>query len=123
MASNEVNEVEGNQDDSVEQSSKFLVNISGYYMNGEIIDASIHKLEAAIQARIERGEEFRRRMLQRMETLQMEVDQPVDDVNVEALKAKLQGLADFLNNANFDKFPTYSGGRRNFRRYSRRKRQ
>lgn len=92
-------------------------------MNGATIDASIHKLEAAINARIERGEEFRTLMIERMQTLQMEVDQPVDDVNVEGLKAKLQGLADFLNSMNFVKFPTYTGGRRNFRRYSRRKRQ
>ena len=118
------NEVEGNQDDSVEQSSKFLVNISGYYMNGAMIGDSIVKLEAAIYARIERGNEFRIRMLERMTTLQREVDQPVEDVNVEELKGKIQELADFLNSANFDKFPTAPyGGRRNFRRYSRRKRR
>ena len=91
-------------------------------MNAEMIEASLDKLQEAIEARIERGNDFRELMLDRLKQLQYEVQQPADDVNVEALKRRLQGLATLLNNANIDKFPTY-GGRRNFRRYSRRKRR
>jgi hypothetical protein len=115
--------VEGNQDDSVEPSSKFLVNISGYYMAVDV-RSSLNKLENAIHARIDRGDEFRELMLQRLFKLQDEVRQPVENVNVDALKGKIQELATLLNSSDIERFPTAtSGGRRNFRRYSRRKRR
>ena len=88
------------------------------------VGSSLNKLEDAIHARIERGDEFRELMFRRLIKLQEEVRQPAENVNFDALKGKIQDLANLLNHSTFEPFPTAtSGGRRNFRRYSRRKRR
>jgi len=119
------NELGGNQDESVEQSSKFLVNISGYYI---MVDdyPTLKELRHAIEERIERGLEFRERLIARLDELDRDINTPIPEdgkLFVEELKPKLKELADFLNAANFAPIPATSGGRRNFRRYSRRKRR
>jgi hypothetical protein len=121
MVVNNNNELGGNQDDSVEKSSKFLVNISGYYMaEYDVLD----NLRTAILERIDRGVRFRELLMARLSNLERDIDTPIGQDGqrfiADKLKPQLKELATMLDNATFE--PIH-GGRRNFRRYSRRKRR
>jgi len=117
------NELGGNQDESVEQSSKFLVNISGYYMKVDDYQ-TLNELRFAIVERIEQGVKFRELLVARLSELDQDMNTalPQDGRQfVEDLKPKIKELATLLDTA-IVPLPSY-GGRRNFRRYSRRKRR
>ena len=83
----------------------------------------LNDLRIAIHSRIERGAKFRELLLQQLSDLDHDVNTAITTDGrrfVEDLKPQLKELEYLLNTATFE--PIH-GGRRNFRRYSRRKRR
>jgi len=118
--------VEGNQDESIEKSSKFLVNISGYYMGDLDPKKTLEELRIAINDRLDRGDQFRELLGKRVSILKQDIRTPIpdDDEYVEGVKKGILDLAALLDSSKLDSIAEGRyGGRRNFRRYSRRKRR
>ena len=117
--------MEGNRDESVEKNSKFLVNISGYYMDSLDPRHTLQVLKDAVNARFRRADEFRELLGKRVELLRTEISLGVPDNDhqyVEGLKRGIMEISQMLEYTDMDSLHA-KGGRRNFRRYSRRKRR
>jgi hypothetical protein len=86
---------------------------------------SLKALSAAVQSRIERGKLFKQQMEARLETLRSEVGTALvtteDQRNIQIIRTQILELAKDLRDSDIQL--EFSGGRRNFRRYSRRKRR
>jgi hypothetical protein len=86
---------------------------------------SLEALAFAIQSRIERGNLFKQQMEERLEILNREVhtalNAPGDQDKIISIRTRILELAKVLKES--DLRLEFSGGRRNFRRHSRRKRR
>ena len=83
----------------------------------------LDNLRTAILERIDRGVRFRELLMERLSNLERDIETPIGQNGqrfIDQLKPQLKELAAMLDNATFE--PIH-GGRRNFRRYSRRKRR
>ncbi len=87
---------------------------------------TLEELRHAINDRLDRGNKFRELLGQRVNILQKDIRTPIDDNDqyVKEVKQGILELADLLDSSKLDSIAEGRyGGRRNFRRYSRRKRR